>query len=803
MKVSYNWLNEYLNGKAPTPEKVGDFLTMHSMEIESMEKVGNDTVMDAKTTPNLNHSCLCHRGIAREVGVIADIKVNQYSREFKDFQVSETEKKLEIKIADGKKCRRYIGRVIENIKAGESPKWLQEKLEAIGQRSINNIVDATNFVMNEIGQPMHAFDADKLADEKNVILIEVKNCKNGDWITTLDKKEVELDESVLTITSKEIPLAIAGIKGGMYAELEERTKNIVLESASFDPVLIRKTAQKLKIQTDASKRYENDYSSEMADEAMDILTKLIVEIAGTKDTKVGESVDVYPRRANKYKLGISAEEASQIIGVKIINKDIENIFDRFGFEFKLVKPVDEVLKFAKSFIGVPYKLGASISYDAPKVFDCSGFISYCFALSGIQIPRMSVDQHVFGKIVNEKEISPGDIVFSNTGEGKIHYKTIEFLPGEEVKEGVDHCGIYLGNGEVIHCTNPNGVIIEKIKDNKKFKKIVAYRRMTENEERFVITVPDERLDLRIKEDLAEEIGRIYGYDKIGEVSTKFEGMAKMDKGFYYKEKIRRILYAQGFSEIINYTFTDKGEIELENSISPEKRFLRSNLTDGIKNSLEFNVRYSELVGMKQIKIFEFGHIFTNKGEYKRFVIGVKNPLGLKKPKEQDVLNTAVAMIEKKLGLVAGQGLSLALEGESLDTNNIAEYDFEEIIKNLSEPKEYDFSEIGDKTKRFKKISSYPFMIRDVAVFTPESTKAEDVFEIINNEINKIGAGDLLVKNYLFDVFTKKFEDGSSKTSFAYRLVFQSMEKTLSDDEINIVMTKITEKLNANKGWQVR
>jgi phenylalanyl-tRNA synthetase beta subunit len=789
MKISYNWLNEYLSGKAPTPEKVGELLTMHSMEIESMEKIGDDIVMDAKTTPNLNHSCLCHRGVAREIGVISDIKVNRYSRNFKDFNIADTEKKLEIKIADEKKCRRYIGRIIENIKAGESPKWLKEKLEVIGQRSINNIVDATNFVMNEIGQPMHAFDADKLAKDGQ-ILIEVKNCKSNDHITTLDKKEVDLDESVLAITSSDIPLAIAGIKGGIYAELEENTKNIVLESANFNPVLIRKTAQKLKIQTDASKRYENDYSPEMADEAMDILTKIIVEIAGTKDIKIGKVIDIYPRRAKKYKLGISNKEASDIIGVKITDKDIENIFNRFNFEFEIVKPIEKVLETAKSLVGVPYRLGASISYDAPKVFDCSGFTSYCFSEAGIQIPRISVDQYVFGKLISKKEILPGDIIFSNTGEGQIHYKTSEFLPNTEVPEGVDHCGLYLGDGEVIHATHLfDKVVIEDLDKSERFKNIVGYRRMSDNEERFVITVPDERLDLRIKEDLAEEIGRIYGYEKIGEVSTKFEGKAKINKDFYYKEKIRRILNAQGFSEIINYTFTDKGEIELENSISPEKRFLRTNLTDGFTNSLEFNARYSELVEMPQIKVFEFGHIFTNKGEYRRFVIGVKNPIGLKKPKEQDILSETILVLEKELGVKLNR-----LNSE----NNIAEFDFNGIITELSEPEKHVFSELTRETKYFKKISQYPFMIRDVAVFTPEGTKAEEVLEIIKKE-----AGKLAVKNRLFDVFTKRFEDGSQKISYAYRLIFQSYDRTLTDVEVNVIMDNITKKLNTKVGWQVR
>ncbi|MEI7425012.1 MAG: phenylalanine--tRNA ligase beta subunit-related protein, partial [Candidatus Staskawiczbacteria bacterium] len=516
--------------------------------------------------------------------------------------------------------------------------------------------------MLEIGQPMHAFDSDKIGNE-----IVVKNAYRGQRIITLDKKDVELDENVLLITDGENPLAIAGIKGGNFAELETSTKNIILESASFDAVQIRKTSQRLKIQTDASKRYENDFSVEVAGEAMDILSKLIVEIAGTSLTKVGEIVDNYPKRANKFILGISSKEASSIIGVEIKDSDIEKIFDKFGFEWKKVKPIDEVLKIAQTLIGVPYKRAASISYDAPKSFDCSGFVSYLFVQAGIQIPRMSVDQYVFGKKINKGDLIPGDTIYANAGVGKIFYNTLEFLPGTNVPEGVDHCGLYLGNGKVIHATMLfDKVVIEDLDKSERFKNIVGYRRMTENLERFVITVPDERLDLRIKEDLAEEIGRIYGYDKIKDISiSKNKEKVKIEKGFAYKEKIRRILYEKGFSEVINYSFTDKGEIELANPMSPERKFLRTNLSDGLNNCLEFNSRYSELVDMLQIKIERAKDALPketlsaiNSIDWRAAILGMKDRKGYSFEQLEDLeLETELLLC----GLAKPEGYPKALE----------------------------------------------------------------------------------------------------------------------------------------------
>lgn len=788
MKVSYNWLNEFLKGKAPKAEKLAELLTMHAMDVESAEKVGNDFVFDIKTTPNLNHSCLCHRGIAREAAAILDMKVSDHSRAFKDFSTSKTAKDLSVHIADPKLCRRYVGRIIENIQVKKSPEWLAKALEVLGQRSINNIVDATNFIMLELGQPMHAFDADKLGAKD--IEISVQNAKAGETITTLDKKEVALDESILLIASKGNPLAIAGVKGGNFAELDLNTKNIVLESANFDPILIRKTAQKIKIQTDASKRYENDLTPELCGEAMDILTKLIVEIAGTGDTKVSETLDNYPRKANAYKLGISAREASDILGLKIGDKEIAKIFDRCGFAWEKVKPVDLVLTLAPAFLNVPYKRGASISYDAPDAFDCSSFISFLFAQAGVQIPRISVDQYVWGEKIEEKALKAGDIVFSNTGEGKIYFESIEFLPKTKVPQGVDHCGIYLGDGKVIHTSElTGGVKIEALSESKRFEHIVGYRRMTDNAERFVVTAPSERLDLRIKEDLAEEIGRIYGYEKIKDSKApKSPNLPEIDKAFAYKDAIRKLLYAQGFSEVMNYTFTAAGEVELANPLSPEKKFLRTDLADGLKASLEFNAKYSELIDMPQIRIFEFGHIFTAKGESEHFALGIQTS-GTKKPIDAKDLESVVKMVSEKLGT----------ELKKINKEeNIAEFDLAGLLEKLPEPKKYDLSQAGDKDAMFKKISPYPYIIRDIAVFTPEKTKAEDVLAIIKKD-----AGELMTKSRLFDEFVKTFPDGSKKISYAYRLIFQSHARTLSDEEINKIMEKITEKMNKNKGWQVR
>ena len=199
MKISYEWLKLYLKG-LPKPEKVAENLEMHVFEVEEIEKKGKDYIFDISVLPNRAHDCLSHIGVAKEIGAILNLAVKS------PFSIPVIKGKdskrlisrpLEIKVDEPELCKRYIGRIIEGVKVGPSPKWLKEKLEAIGQKSINNIVDATNFVMFETGQPLHAFDAEKV--EGGII---VRKAKKSEKITTLDNQEIALDESVLIIADQ-------------------------------------------------------------------------------------------------------------------------------------------------------------------------------------------------------------------------------------------------------------------------------------------------------------------------------------------------------------------------------------------------------------------------------------------------------------------------------------------------------------------------------------------------------------------------------------------------------------------------
>jgi hypothetical protein len=220
-----------------------------------------------------------------------------------------------------------------------------------------------------------------------------------------------------------------------------------------------------------------------------------------------------------------------------------------------------------------------------------------------------------------------DLIFSNTGElvNKIDYKSIEFVKDTEVSSGVDHVGIYLGENKVIHCTDKNnsGVIIENISDSINFNNIVGYGRIADVEEkRYVISVPDERIDIRIKEDLIEEIARVYGYDNIKTNEVKRDSDRIIDKTHYYSLEFSDFLLSLGYTDVMTYTLRDKGDFEISNPLTKDKGFLRNNLIDGLKESLELNFRNIDLLGLDEVRIFEIGKVFKGKEEF--WTLGIAN-----------------------------------------------------------------------------------------------------------------------------------------------------------------------------------
>ncbi|MDQ3076027.1 MAG: phenylalanine--tRNA ligase subunit beta [bacterium] len=606
MKISYNWLKWYIP-EIPEADKMWDVFTYHLCEVESVDKLSDgDTIFDINILPNRAHDLLSHQGIARELASLLNIK---YVDPTPKYKIPES-KPTHIKI-DGGRARRYTVRVVRNVKVGPSPEWVSNHLASIGQRSINNIVDATNITMFDCGQPTHAFDLDKIKGR-----VVVRKAHNGEKMITLDNKEVVLQEDDVVIADEEGILALAGIKGGKKAEVDEGTKNILIEIGNFFPVFVRKTARRLGIFTDAAKRFENDLSPELCDFAMLELSGLLVEYGFTDFEDVVDDYcfdDLKKKRTLKFSL----RKVSSILGREVDVREVFDILKRYNFEY------------------------------------------------------------------------------------------------------TEEAGI------------------------------------------FEIIVPPMRLDLEIEEDMVEEVGRIIGYDKVVTRIPKINFVPKVNETYAKVMWARNKLLSSGYSEVMTYSFTNKGEVEVLHSAG-DKNFMRTNLKDGLAESIKLNQVNAPLLNTKEIKVFEIGTVFHKKHEEVHVAYGDKKSI------------TEVLLEEfckdsppRPSGTPPSQG------GEGIHPRLVEE---------------------GAGGGHFKMWSLFPFITRDIALWVPAEVTSEQVQKVI-----KHNAGDLVIKGPdLFDSFSK-----DDKTSYAYRMVFQSYDRTLTDREIGEVMEKITEKIKKYPDWDLR
>lgn len=356
MLISYNWLKWYIP-EIPPADKIADFLTYHLTEVEGVEKLPDgDVVFDINILPNRAHDLLSHSGVARELAGQLGLNFNDPDKIFKIPESKPTNLKITL---DTDKCNRYMGRIVRGVKIGPSPEWVVKHLESIGQRSINNIVDATNLVMYNCGNPTHAFDLGKISGEN----IVVRNANEGEELKLVGREGivVKLKSNDLVITDGVKNLALAGVKGGMDSGinvapeiLSERssdllantentlgqtvsestsgsTVNLLLEVANFDAATVRKTARRLGILTDSAKRFENDLSSSLCSFAMKELSALISEMC--PEAVFEDIVDVYPNPEVEKIIKFYTSDVSKMLGSNVSEKDIELFMHNYSFGY--------------------------------------------------------------------------------------------------------------------------------------------------------------------------------------------------------------------------------------------------------------------------------------------------------------------------------------------------------------------------------------------------------------------------------------------------------------------------------------
>ncbi len=648
----------------------------------------DDYVIDIEVTSNRS-DCLSAIGIARELASIGGKKVNYPDCSIPEDSKTNTQFDVKIEIKDPDLCPRYIGWAIQNVKIGAAPVWVQRLLEALGIRSINNVVDATNLVLLEWGHPLHSFDLSKIKD-KHII---VRRAKNGEKLQTLDGIDRELTSDDLLIADIEKGIALAGIMGGANSEVGETTSDILLESAYFLPSGIRKTSKRLGLSTEASYRFERGVDWQGMNSAIARAAKYIADWSTGRAEP--NCIDIIAEDKfssllkNPKKIIFPISEVKRVLGIELDNKTIENFLSPIEFNFKETNQCDPALE---------------------------------------------------------------------------------------------------------------------------------------------IEVPSFRNDISIPADIVEEIARIYGYDNIPtSVDSPLLGEPIKPTKFLFEEKIRDLIAGFGLQEVVNYSFISqellnklglpenhryRNAVKIKNPLSANEGVMRTSLLPSLLANLEYNWNRSA----QTMKFFEIAPVYSqnsdkteitevktlsavlsgeNKSNWDRpgfdfdffdakgIVEAICEKIGVSdltyQPIEEVFLHparsVAVLLENKRIGIIAEvhPKIVAAFSGKCKAA-------YLELTLDLLLEKYATFA------LKYEKFSSYPSVIRDIAVVVDKKTSAASLLDCVKKECK-----EYLEDVSIFDIFTGE-QVQSGQKSVAIRMVLRSRKETLTDDSANALRERVMKKM---------
>jgi phenylalanyl-tRNA synthetase beta chain len=623
-----------------------------------------DYILDIAVTPN-RPDCLSHLGVAREIGALLQTEVVKPSPVFKEGKKL-AQDEVTISIECPETCPRYSARLIREINVGPSPGWLVKRLEAVGMRSINNVVDITNYVMLETGQPLHAFDFDLILHQRIIVRESVENEK----FVTLDDKSHTLKKGTVLICDGERPVAIGGIMGGLNSEVSQHTRHILLESAYFKPENIQKSSRYLGLTTEASQRFERGTDPNGVPYAADRASQLIAEICGGQIYK--EIVDVYPRTIESKTIPLKTEKINNLLGTRLSSQQM----------IKLLQPI----------------------------------------------------------------------------------------------------GLKIDEGSIV--------------------------------------IPTFRPDLERVADIAEEVARLYGLDHIpANRKCNIYYNIQRNELDYFTDILKNILTGMGFQEIVTGSMinsetwsllTDHKIYPILNPISKDMSGMRNSLVPSMAQVIQHNINRRK----KDLRLFEINRIFIPKEdleqppvEEKKLALAIcgKRDGGEWYSSEQYVdfydIKGIVESFLSKISLDNWHFISYSHFAVDIDSlavvagkkpigffGRIAKRicDFYELGEDVfvAEISISDLMERRQVNPNYQQIPRFPASERDLAFILDEETTAGEVEKTIREQ-----AEIFLTEIKLFDIYRgKQIEEG--KKSLAFRLTFQSPEKTLNEEEINRSVLKI-------------
>ncbi len=585
------------------------------------------TVIDIKTAAN-RPDLQSYHGIAIEIAAYLD--ASAIIDEDEGIDVSEDDDLFTIKATDNVPSYSLIKLKVDANKS--APEWMQRRLRLSGIKTVNVVVDITNYCMLVLGQPMHAFDASKIKGQ-----VEVRLAQENEKLTTLDGLSRSLTAADLVIADKSQPIGLAGVMGGEASQINPDTKEIVLESATFDATMVRKTAQRHGLRTDASARFERNIPVQSVLPTNKLAVKLLKEHASAEVISHKHQLNIWPWVRH---IGFRTSRFQQVSSLQLDKKQIVAELEKLHFNAE----VFDIAKEAQKHLGKPYKLGARFKEDGIDAFDCSYLVDYIYSLIGVSVGHSALGQFELGTEIAQGDLAPGDVLFI---EGYIdksatdHYY-ISDNNGNKVKRDLEtekrvgHNGIYIGDDRVVMAARyiyqdgqwqerEEGGVIEV--DASEFIDNPGYlgaRRFVDNLDDYVaVTVPWWRPDVNIEADLFEEVVKTVGLDKLEATLPNWRvNIDKPDTYWHKFRAIRNLLRAMNLFEVTNYPFVSPSDIDLfnlehsdhlklRNPRSQEQSFLRTSLIPNLLISARNNQHYDSSFGL-----FEIAKVFhpSSKGE---------------------------------------------------------------------------------------------------------------------------------------------------------------------------------------------
>jgi len=678
MKVPLSWVREFVDITA-SAEEIGARMGLRGLPLESLEPHGDDVVMDFEVTAN-RPDCMSIRGVAREIAAAYGLpfRDNVAWRDSFNRIVDLKGVTIPVTIDEPELCGRYVGIVADITSIGPSPEWMQKRLQSCGVRPISNVVDVTNYVMLETGQPMHAFDHAKLAGPA----IVVRRARAGERLTTLDGKARALTADMLVIADADRAHAIGGVMGGADSEVSAGTRRIVFEAAYFNPQSVRATSKTLGLKTEASMRFERGADPTVANFAALRACELLAEIGA--GAAAGTLSDVCPYSATPVAVTVPKASVEGLLGMPVPDTDVERILKSLGFEVR----------------------------------------------------------------------------------------------SASAKATAGHAG-------------------------------------------WEITPPAWRVDIRRKEDVIEEIGRHYGYEHL---PATFPGVEQApppsDPRIARDRRVRTALLGMDFSEAITFAFIEaaaaapfqdgRPAVTLANPLSEKFAVMRPSLLPGLIDALSHNRRH----GRPDVSLFEIGTRFGPDGETRGAGVawmglgsadhwsGDRRAVDFFDIKGVVEQIAALARVEVSFTkseapyLVTGRSANLIVNGRRVGVLGQLDPSLAE-RRDLPPAEEIYVAEIDldavtaaspIDTRRAVSLPRYPFVVRDVSILVANTLSADTVRGTIRS-----AAPDTLVQVREFDRYEGKgIPDG--KVSLSFRLTFQSLDRTLTDEEVQAAMQRIIDAL---------